>query len=121
MSPTGTHTAERNSDINFQLRAWNRQNNLGKVFDSNAGFIWPNWADCSPNASWVKLERWDSLTVEEQDRFAPLCPDFVVELMSPSDSLPKTREKMLEYIENSAFLGWLINRKKREVEIYRPQ
>ncbi|MGD1701700.1 Uma2 family endonuclease [Dapis sp. BLCC M229] len=121
MPPTGGNTGERNSDLNFQLRAWNRQNNLGKVFDSNRGFTLPNGADRSPDSSWVKLERWDSLTAEEQDKFVPLCPDFVVELMSPSDSLPKTREKMLEYIENGALLGWLINRKKREVEIYRPQ
>ena len=121
MSPTGGSTGERNSDLNFQLRAWNRKNNLGKVFDSNTGFTLPNGADRSPDASWVKQESWDSLTPEEQDKFVPLCPDFVVELMSPSDSLPKTREKMFEYIENGALLGWLINRKKREVEIYRPQ
>ncbi|MEM1172766.1 MAG: Uma2 family endonuclease [Cyanobacteria bacterium P01_H01_bin.35] len=121
MPPTGANTAERNSDLNFQLRAWNRQKNPGKVFDSNGCFQLPNGSDRSPDASWVKLERWNSLTIEEQDTFAPLCPDFVVELMSPSDTLPKTREKMLEYIENGALLGWLINRKKREVEIYRPQ
>ncbi|NES00642.1 MAG: Uma2 family endonuclease, partial [Symploca sp. SIO1B1] len=72
-------------------------------------------------ASWVKLERWNALTPEEQDRFLPLCPDFVVELMSPSDTLAETREKMEEYIANGAKLGWLINRKKRQVEIYRPQ
>ena len=121
MPPTGANTADRNSDLNFQLRAWNRKNKLGKVFDSNGGFTLPNGAERSPDASWVKLERWDSLTLEEQDKFAPLCPDFVVELMSPSDTLPKTREKMLEYIANGALLGWLINRKKRKVEIYRPQ
>ncbi|NEP60223.1 MAG: Uma2 family endonuclease, partial [Symploca sp. SIO2G7] len=69
----------------------------------------------------VKRSRWDALTPEEQDRFLPLCPDFVVELMSPSDTLAETREKMGEYMANGAKLGWLINRKKRQVEIYRPQ
>jgi len=120
MSPTGSITSDRNSDLNFQLRAWNRQNNLGKVFDSNGGFVLPNGAKLAPDSSWVKMDRWDALTPEEQNRFAPLCPDFVVELMSPSDTLPQTREKMEEYIENGAQLGWLINRTKRQVEIYRP-
>lgn len=120
MSPTGGNTGERNADLVYQLKAWNRQNNLGKVFDSNTGFTLPNGADRSPDSSWLKQERWDSLTPEEQDKFVPLCPDFVVELMSPSDSLPKTREKMQEYLNNGALLGWLINRKKREVEVYRP-
>ena len=121
MSPTGSITGERNSELNFQLRAWNRQKNLGKVFDSNSGFKLPNGAERSPDSSWVSLERWNALTLEEQNRFAPLCPDFVVELMSPSDSLEKTRAKMKEYIENDAKLGWLINRKKRQLEIYRPE
>lgn len=120
MSPTGSITSDRNSDLNFQLRAWNRQHNLGKVFDSNGGFVLPNGAKLAPDSSWVKMERWDALTEEEQNKFAPLCPDFVVELMSPSDTLSKTREKMEEYIENGAELGWLINRKQRQVEIYRP-
>ncbi|NEP90651.1 MAG: Uma2 family endonuclease [Okeania sp. SIO2C2] len=121
MSPTGSITGERNSELNFQLRAWNRQKNLGKVFDSNSGFKLPNGAERSPDSSWISNQRWDTLTLEEQDKFAPLCPDFVVELMSPSDTLEKTRAKMREYIENGAKLGWLINRKKRQLEIYRPQ
>ncbi|NES19072.1 MAG: Uma2 family endonuclease [Symploca sp. SIO3E6] len=121
MPLTGGITSERNSDLNFQLKAWNRQTNLGKVFDSNGGFELPNGAKRSPDASWLKRLRWDALTPEEQDRFVPLCPDFVVELMSPSDTLAETREKMEEYMANGAKLGWLINRKKRQVEIYRPQ
>jgi len=121
MPPTGGSTSERNADLTFQLQAWNRQTHLGKVFDSNGGFELPNGAKRAPDASWVKLERWNALTPEEQDRFLPLCPDFVVELMSPSDTLAETREKMEEYIANGAKLGWLINRKKRQVEIYRPQ
>ncbi len=120
MSPTGSITSDRNSDLNFQLRAWNRQNNLGKVFDSNGGFQLPNGAKLAPDSSWLKMDRWDALTPEEQNKFAPLCPDFVVELISPSDTLPKTREKMEEYMDNGAQLGWLINRKQRQVEIYGP-
>ncbi len=121
MSPTGSETGERNADLIFQLKAWSRQNNLGKVFDSSSGFKLPNGAERSPDASWIKLERWDALKPEEKERFAPLCPDFVVELMSPNDSLNKTRKKLEEYIENGAKLGWLINRKQRQIEIYRPQ
>lgn len=120
MPPTGSSTGKRNADLTYQLQSWNRQKNLGEVFDSNSGFRLPNSADRSPDASWVSQQRWDTLTPEEQDKFAPLSPDFVVELMSPSDSLQKTREKMKEYIENGTQLGWLINRKKRQVEIYRP-
>jgi Uma2 family endonuclease len=121
MSPTGSETGERNADLIFQLQAWNRQYKLGKVFDSSSGFKLPNGADRSPDASWIKLDRWNTLTSEEKERFAPLCPDFVVELMSPNDSLTKTRNKLQEYMENGAKLGWLINRKQRQVEIYRPQ
>ena len=121
MSPTDGNTGKRNADLTYQLRAWSYQNNLGEVFDSNTGFTLPNGADRSPDASWVSRQRWDALTVEEQDRFVPLCPDFVVELMSPSDTLEKTRTKMREYMQNGAKLGWLINRKKRQLEIYRPQ
>ena len=120
MAPTGGITSERNADLNFQIKSWNCQTNLGKVFDSNGGFELPNGAKCAPDSSWVKLEHWNALTPEEQERFVPLCPDFVVELMSPSDTLPQTRAKMAEYMENGARLGWLINRKQRQVEIYRP-
>ncbi|MDJ1168230.1 Uma2 family endonuclease [Roseofilum sp. BLCC_M154] len=121
MPPTGGNTSERNSDLNFQLCAWNRQTKRGKVFDSSGCFQLPNGANRAPDSSWVQLERWNQLTEEEKDRFAPLCPDFVVELMSPSDSLPKTQAKMTEYLNNGARLGWLINRKRRQVEVYRPQ
>jgi Uma2 family endonuclease len=120
MPPTGSETGERNADLTYQLRAWSRQNNLGKSFDSSCGFKLPNGAERSPDASWVKMERWNALTQAEKERFAPLCPDFVVELMSPSDSTEKTRAKMREYMDNGARLGWLINRQQQQVEIYRP-
>jgi Uma2 family endonuclease len=119
MPPTGSDTGRRNADVTFQLQAWNRQNNLGIVFDSSAGFKLPNGADRSPDASWVKRERWEALTPEQQEKFAPLCPDFVVELRSKSDSLKELQKKMQEYIANGARLGWLIDRKNQRVEIYR--
>jgi len=120
MPPTGSDTGRRNVKITTQLEVWSSQNNLGVAFDSSSGFKLPNGADRSPDASWVKRERWDALTPEQQERFAPLCPDFVVELRSPSDSLEKVRQKMREYMDNGARLGWLINPKNQQVEIYRP-
>ena len=120
MAPTGSETSIRNADLTSQLRVWNRETKLGVVFDSSGGFTLPNGADRSPDASWVKKERWDALTPEQKDSFAPLCPDFVVELRSKTDSLKKLQEKMQEYIDNGARLGWLIDRQNRRVEIYRP-
>ncbi|MGB5592490.1 MAG: Uma2 family endonuclease [Crocosphaera sp.] len=120
MPPTGSETSDRNAELTYQLRAWSRQSQLGKSFDSSGGFKLPNGAERSPDASWVHKERWNRLTSAEKETFAPLCPDFVVELMSPSDSLEKTRLKMQEYMENGARLGWLINRRQQQVEIYRP-
>ena len=120
MPPTGGETSNRNAGLTAQIWVWNEQTQLGKVFDSSGGFKLPNGADRSPDTSWVKLERWNALTPEQQTKFAPLCPDFVVELLSPSDSLKDTQEKMKEYRDNGARLGWLINRKSRQVEIYRP-
>ncbi len=120
MPPTGSETGDRNAELTYQLRAWSRQNQRGKSFDSSTGFKLPNGAERSPDASWVNMERWNALTQAERERFAPLCPDFVVELMSPSDSTEKTRAKMKEYMDNGARLGWLINRQQQQVEIYRP-
>lgn len=119
MPPTGGETSNRNAGLTAQIWVWNEQTQLGKVFDSSGGFKLPNGANRSPDASWVKLERWNALTPEQKTKFAPLCPDFVVELLSPSDSLKDTQEKMKEYRDNGARLGWLINRKSRQVEIYR--
>ena len=119
MPPTGGETGNRNADLTFQLQAWSRQNNLGKAFDSSTGFKLPNGANRSPDASWVKRDRWFALTPEQRKKFLPLCPDFVVELRSPSDALKETQEKMQEYIDNGARLGWLIDPQTRRVEIYR--
>ena len=120
MSPTGGETSNRNIEISYQLQAWSRQNNLGKAFDSSGGFKLPNGADRSPDASWVKRDRWESLTAEQREKFIPLCPDFVVELRSASDRLKTLQDKMQEYRDNGAKLGWLIDPKNKKVEIYRP-
>ncbi len=120
MPPTGGETSNRNIEVSYQLQAWSRQNKLGIAFDSSGGFKLPNGADRSPDASWIPLEKWNNLTPKQRQKFIPLCPDFVIELRSPSDSLTSLQEKMREYIENGTQLGWLINRKDRQVEIYRP-
>ena len=120
MSPAGGETSNSNAGLTAQIWIWNQRNKLGKVFDSSGGFKLPNGANRAPDASWVKLESWDALTPEQKKKFPPICPDFVVELMSPSDSLKETQDKMKEYRDTGAVLGWLINRKSRQVEIYRP-
>ncbi|MEY3869066.1 MAG: hypothetical protein RLZZ338_2957 [Cyanobacteriota bacterium] len=120
MPPVGGETGNRNAGLTAQLWNWTINDKSGICFDSSTGFKLPNGADRSPDASWVKLERWNELTSEQKQRFVPLCPDFVVELLSPSDSLKNAQEKMMEYRDNGARLGWLINRKTRQVEIYRP-
>lgn len=119
MSPTGGETGERNSEINYQLRCWNKQYQLGKVFDSSTGFKLPNSADKSPDAAWIPLDKWNNLTPEQRQGFIPLSPDFVIELRSKSDKLTSLHDKMQEYLENGTQLGWLINRQDRQVEIYR--
>ncbi len=120
MSPTGSETGRRNSDLNYQLQNWNRTYQLGVVFDSSTGFTLPNGAKRSPDLSWITLERWNALTKEEKRGFAPIAPDFVLELMSPNDNLSTLQEKMQEYINNGVSLGWLINPENRQVEVYRP-
>ncbi|MBD2502778.1 Uma2 family endonuclease [Anabaena azotica] len=120
MPPTGSDTGRTNSDINGQLWFWNRQAKLGVVFDSSSGFHLPNGSDRSPDAAWIRQDRWDALSIEQQETFAPICPDFVLELRSKNDSIEKLRAKMREYIDNGASLGWLIDRKNQQVEVYRP-
>jgi Uma2 family endonuclease len=120
MPPTGGETGNRNFEIYIDLGIWNRQNGLGKAFDSSTGFRLPSGATRSPDASWVKMERWDALTQEQRKKFLPLCPDFAVELISETDELESAQKKMQEYLDNGLRLGWLINPKTRLVEIYRP-
>lgn len=120
MPPTGGETGNRNADIGYQLYGWNRQTQLGITFDSSTGFILPNKATRSPDASWVSRDQWQALTQTQQQKFLPLCPDFVIELRSPTDTLHKLQEKMQEYIDNGTQLGWLIDRQNRTAEIYQP-
>lgn len=119
MPPTGGETGSFNSEINADLVIWNRQAKLGKVFDSSTCFKLPNGSDRSPDVAWVKQERWDVLTPVQKEKFPPIAPDFVLELMSPTDSLETAQAKMQEYRNNGVKLGWLINRKNQQVEVYR--
>jgi Uma2 family endonuclease len=120
MSPTGGVTGNRNFEIGVELALWNRREQLGICFDSSTCFKLPNGADRSPDASWIRIDRWNSLTPAQQEKFPPISPDFVLELMSPTDRLGDTQKKMQEYIANGIQLGWLVDRKKCYVEIYRP-
>lgn len=118
--PTGWETGKRNSRISGELYLWWRNTGEpGEVFDSSTGFILPDRATRSPDASWVSQERWDALTPEQKGTFANICPDFVVELCSALDTLDSLQEKMREYMDNGAVLGWLIDPKNKKVEIYR--
>jgi Uma2 family endonuclease len=120
MSPPGGETGNRNAEILIEFGFWNRQYKLGKLFDSSTCFKFPNNAARSPDIAWIEQNRWDRLTDEQKEKFPPIVPDFVLELMSPSDRLQEIQEKMQEYIDNGVKLGWLIDRKTFSVEIYRP-
>jgi Uma2 family endonuclease len=119
-SPTGARTGHRNSELNYHLVAWAKADGTGLTFDSSTVFSLPNGAKRSPDAAWLRKERWDAFSNEEQEKFAPLCPDFVAELRSPSDSLDELKSKMEEYIENGSKLGWLIDPAEKRVYVYRP-
>ena len=124
MPPTGLGTSGRNAELYHDLLVWNRRTQLGRVFDSNGVYALPNGARRSPDASWVELSRWQALTAKEQEGFAPLAPDFAIELASPSDlevqRYADLQAKMQEYIDNGTRLGWLIEPQARRVEVYRP-
>ncbi len=120
MAPTGGDTGRSNFEIAVELGIWNHQTKLGVAFDSSTGFKLPNGANRSPDVAWIQQARWDALTPKQRAGFIPLCPDFVIELLSPSDRLTTVQEKMQEYCANGARLGWLIDRSAQQVEIYRP-
>jgi len=113
-------TGNRNFNLVAQLGIWAEKDGTGLGFDSSAGFTLPNGAMRSPDAAWISTERWNALSPEEKASFAPICPDFVIELRSASDSLSRLKAKMQEYIDNGAKLGWLIDRQNRTVHLYRP-
>ena len=123
MSPTGGEAGEKNFNLYIDLGIWNRQTRLGKAFDSSTVFVLPNGARRSPDVSWIRLERWDTLTSQEKRGFPPIVPDFVIELVSPSDLKNQRYEdlqvKMQEYLDNGVQLGWLIEPSAKTVEIYR--
>ncbi len=120
MPPTGGETGDRNFELDGQLWYWNRQTRLGKAFDSSTGFRLPKGGTRSPDVAWISMERWEVLTPAQRKKFLPLCPDFAVELVSETDDVEETRSKMQEYINNGLRLGWLIDPRTRQVEIYRP-
>lgn len=120
MSPSGAETGALNAQIILALGRWASEDKSGVFFDSSAGFTLPNKAVRAPDASWVRREKWTALSPRQRQRFAPLCPDFVIEVDSPSDRLKDLQAKMDEYIANGAQLGWLILPETRQVMVYRP-
>ncbi len=120
MAPAGSETGGYNFNLAGEFAVWVKQDGTGKGFDSSTGFILPNGAERSPDLSWIKLKRWNAVPKEKRKRFAPICPDFVVEIRSETDSIKKLKAKMEEYIENGAQLGWLIDPQEKTVYVYRP-
>jgi len=120
MAPEGSGSGQRDAEATVQLGTWAKRNGTGVVFGSSAGFTLPNRAVRSPDAAWVLKSRLKRFSKEEREKFLPLCPDFVIEIMSPTDRLADLKNKMVEYIENGARLGWLVNPESRQVFVYRP-
>jgi Uma2 family endonuclease len=120
MPPAFSDTGNRNFNIAAQLWNWTEREGTGLGFDSSTGFTLPNGATRSPDAAWIKLARWNQLTEKQKASFAPICPDFVIELRSKSDTVASLQKKMAEYLANGTILGWLIDRQNRQVHIYRP-
>lgn len=120
MPPTGSETGWRDSRLNLRLAIWAETEGTGLTFGSSTGFTLPNGAIRSPDASWIRQERWNALTKEQRVGFAPICPDFVIELRSPTDRLSELQAKTEEYIDNGARLGWLIDPIDKRVYVSRP-
>lgn len=120
MPPTGGETGRRNFDLVGQFAAWVRRDGTGIGFDSSTGFLLPNGAERAPDVAWVRRSRWDALSDAQRKKFPPLCPDFVIELRSPSDTLGALQDKLAEYITCGARLGWLIDADERCAHVYRP-
>jgi Uma2 family endonuclease len=120
MPPTGGDTGHTNANLTTDFTIWARQEASGLVFDSSTLFILPNGAKRSPDVSWIRRHRWEALAPEDRRGFPPICPDFILELRSPSDALHTLQEKMQEYLDNGVRLGWLIDPVERVVYVYRP-
>ena len=119
MPPVGAISGNRESDFNGYIWLWNLQTKLGKVFSSSTVFTLPNGGKRSPDVAWIVNERWESLNIQEKEKFAKICPDFIIELRSRTDSLSRLQEKMQEYLDSGLGLGWLIDPQNQQVEIYR--
>lgn len=119
MPPVGGESGNREADLIIDLGIWNRQTGLGYTFSSSTIFKLPNGGDRSPDAAWIKKERWEALNPQQQRKFPPIAPDFVIELRSATDDLKTLRQKMQEYMDAGVKLGWLINPQQQQVEIYR--
>jgi Uma2 family endonuclease len=119
--PTGWETGRKNLSLAAQLYIWAEQDGSGLTSDSSTGFVLPNGAIRSPDAAWVKKSRLATLTSEQKQKFLPLCPDFVIELRSPTDNIKTLQAKILEYQENGASLGWLIDPVEKQVFVYQPE
>ncbi|MFB2897034.1 Uma2 family endonuclease [Aerosakkonemataceae cyanobacterium BLCC-F50] len=119
MPPVGGESGNREADLIIDLGNWNRQTRLGYTFSSSTVFKLPNGSDRSPDAAWIRRERWEALTPEQRRKFPPIAPDFVIELRSETDDLSMLQEKMREYLDAGVRLGWLINPQQQQVEIYR--
>ncbi len=120
MTPAGSRTSKMNLRIGRLLDEWAEADGRGVAFDSNGGFTLPDGSMRAADAAWIALPRWNALSDTDQSRFAPICPDFVIELRSPSDSLPELQQKMEQWIINGAQLAWLIDPIEQEVSVYRP-
>lgn len=121
MPPVGSFSSNKNFDLNGEFSLWVRANrDKGYGFDSSGGFVLPDRSMRSPDAAWIKKERWESLNVEQQKKFAPICPDFVIELRSESDSLSQLKNKMEKWISNGCALAWLIDPIEKKSYIYKP-
>jgi Uma2 family endonuclease len=121
MPPTGGETGRTNFKLTQVFGNWVDADGTGVGFDSSTGFTLPNGAKRSPDLAWVRRSRWEALTQQQREQFPPLCPDFVLELRSPSDALATVQAKMQEYLDNGAQLGWLIDPIEKKVYVYRPQ
>jgi Uma2 family endonuclease len=121
MPPAGGETGSREAEITFQLSLWAKRDRTGLVYSPSAGFRLANTAVRAPDAAWVLRSRLDAIPAEQQKKFLPLCPDFVLELRSPTDRLADVQAKMAEYLANGARLGWLLDPEPRQVYVYRPE
>ncbi len=118
MAPAGSFSGNRNFNLNIPFGNWNYKHHKGYFFDSSAGFRLPNGATRSPDVAFILKDRWETLSVDEQEKFAPVCPDFVLELRSKSDSIVDLKKKMQEYLDNGAAFGWLVDPYQRQVYVY---